>query len=83
MNCNSKSLGLAGGILWGISMLVLTLLAVKTGYALGFMNLMTEVYPGYSVSATGSLIGLIYGFVDGFIGGYVFASLYNWLNKKV
>jgi len=83
MALNPKNFGLAGGILWGLGMLVLTLISVGTGYATGFLSAIANLYPGYSISLLGSVIGLIYGFIDAFIGLYIFAWLYNWLEKKI
>ena len=82
MSLHPTKLGLAGGILWGLSMFVLTLVSVGTGYAAGFFNGMASIYPGYSVSPIGSIIGLVYGFLDAFIGLFLFAWLYNWLLKR-
>jgi len=82
MTLNAKYFGLAGGILWGLSMFVITLVSVFTGYGTGFLNIVSNIYPGYSISLLGSVIGLIYGFIDAFIGLYIFAWLYNWLEKK-
>ncbi|MCR4328468.1 MAG: bacteriophage holin [Patescibacteria group bacterium] len=77
---DAKKFGLAAGILWGAAMLVFTLISIATGYADEFMSLMANVYPGYTVSVEGSVIGLIYGFLDGFIGCYLFAAIYNKLH---
>lgn len=74
---SAKGLGLAGGILWGASMFVFTLIAFYTGYSADFIKLMMSVYPGYDLSIGGSFIGLAYGFADGFIGCYIFGWLYN------
>lgn len=82
MALNPKNFGLAAGILWGLCMLVITLISVVTGYAAGVLNIMASIYPGYSISLLGSVIGLVYGFIDGFIGLYIFAWLYNWLEEK-
>jgi len=79
---NAKNLGLAGGILWGLCMFICTWLAVSTGYALAFMNSLMSLYPGYTVTALGSVIGLVYGFIDGFVGLWLLAWLYNKLEKK-
>ena len=38
-----------------------------------------HLYRGYSISPSGSVIGLVWGFVDALIGGAIFAWLYNWL----
>ena len=78
---NAKSLGLAGGVLWGISMFIMTFAGVYSGYGTRFLQIMVDVYPGYEISVTGSFFGLAYGFVDGFIGLYLFGWLYNMFNK--
>ena len=82
MALNNKNFGLAGGILWGGSMLVLTLVSLATGYGSAFLSSISNLYPGYSISLLGSVVGLVYGFVDVFVGLYLFAWLYNWLEKK-
>jgi len=79
MLLNARKLGLAGGILWGLSMLVITLLCLWTGYGALFLDVMENVYPGYSISWGGSIVGLVYGFIDGFVGFFLLAWLYNKL----
>lgn len=75
-------LGLAGGILWGLSMWLCTLLALYTGYSKDFLLLFSSLYPGYSISWWGAFVGLLYGFADAFIGLFLFASLYNFLGRR-
>lgn len=77
---NAKNLGLAAGILCGVSMFVFTLIAMSTGYGDAWLKLMSSVYPGYTISFMGSILGLVYGFVDGFVGLFLFGWLYNRLN---
>lgn len=77
---NPKRLGLAGGILWGVSIFLMTLIGIHFDYGQSFFTLLKDIYPGYSVSYIGGLIGLVYGFVDWFIGLYILAWLYNKLN---
>lgn len=74
---NPKAFGLACGILWGIIVFIMTLIASYTAYGSGFLVILESVYPYYLISIPGAFIGLIYGFIDGFIGGAVFAWLYN------
>lgn len=74
---NPKKFGLAGGILWGLCMFACTILALYTGYAEMFLKMMGGIYPGYTISWVGGIIGLVYGFLDAFIGLYIFAWLYN------
>lgn len=78
---NTKNLALSAGIMWALSMFIMTIISMYTGYASQFINLMESIYPGYNLSWGGSILGLIYGFVDGFVGLYIFGWLYNKLNK--
>lgn len=41
-----------------------------------------RIYRGYTVSPTGSLIGLAWALVDGSIGGAIFAWLYNFIVSR-
>jgi hypothetical protein len=81
-NLNAKNLGLAGGFLWGVTMLVGTWISMASGWASGLFELTMGLYPGYSISFLGSVIGGIYGFVDAFIGLYIFGWLYNRFQNK-
>lgn len=78
-----KGLALAGGILWGASVLAVGLinLAVPT-YGLTFLWFISSVYPGYKAEPTliSVLIGTGYALVDGVIGGTIFAWLYNFFS---
>lgn len=82
MRLKPGALGLAGGILWGVALMIFTWITMNTGYAKEFLDLIAVGYPGYSISLTGSFIGLVLGFVDAFVGLYIFALLYNWLAGK-
>ncbi len=82
MPLNPKAFSLTAGIIWGLALLVLTLISVGTGFAAMFLNVIASIYPGYSISLLGSIIGLIYGFADASIGFYIFARIYNWLETK-
>jgi len=82
MSLDTKSFGLAGGILWSTGMVLMTILALTIAYGTSFLNMMAAVYPGYNVSGLGILVGGIYGFIDGFICTYLFAWLYNKLERK-
>lgn len=43
----------------------------------GEMLPLSLIYPGYYITAVGSLVGLVWAFIDGLIGGVIFAWLYN------
>lgn len=74
---NARRLGIAGGILWGISMFFMTWASILWDYGTPFLELMNTIYPGYEISPIGSVIGIGYGFLDAFIGLFVLAWLYN------
>lgn len=82
MVLDAKAFGLAAGILWAIGMFLLTLISIYTSYAAELLNLIATVYPGYSITLFGSIVGLIYGFIDGFVGCFIFVWLYNKLAVK-
>lgn len=81
MKLDVKAMAVAGGILWGASMFILTWVGIL-GYG---SNVTAEIaksyYIGYSVTPLGSVIGAIYGFCDAGIGLAIFALLYNKLAK--
>ena len=71
------SLGLAFGILWSISLVIVTILAMLYAYGTPFVALLGSVYIGYEATLLGTLIGAVWAFLDGFIGGLLLAWLYN------
>ena len=82
MKWNTKRFALAGGIMWALCLFVTTLVSVFTGgFAKAFLDGIASIYPGYSISLAGSVIGLIYGFLDVFVGVYIFAWIYKMLGK--
>ena len=83
MKINPKILGLTGGIMWGITMFIVTLASIGGGYGEAMLNVFASIYPGYSISVAGAFIGLVIGFIDAFIAIYIFAWLYNYLDKKL
>ena len=76
MQLNKTALGLAAGLLWGGSVLVVTLWVSFAGGG-DHIVLLSKFYFGYNVSVVGAFVGLLYGFVDGFICGWLLAWLYN------
>lgn len=78
---NAKNLGLAGGVTSGLMLMMLTLIAMMTGWGKPATNLLATVYPGYSTSFIGSLVGFVYGFIDGLISFYLIGFIYNALNR--
>ncbi len=70
---------LTGGIVWGATLFLTTILSVYTGYCKAFLDIWISVYPGFNISLFGSVIGLVYGFLDMFIGIYIIAWVYRKL----
>ena len=68
MRLNGKALGLAFGVLWGVTVFGGTLVVLAVGGG-EHLQLLSRFYLGYSVSAVGSIVGLVYGFVDGLADG--------------
>lgn len=77
MKLSPKAVGLALGILTGLGLFIMTILAVYTSYLTHIVELLVGVYPYYEISLQGAAAGLIWGFVDGLIGGLIFAWVYN------
>lgn len=71
------ALGLSLGVMWGLSVLIMGLVAFYFMFGTPFVTAMGVVYIGYEPSIVGSLIGGAIGFVDAFIGGVIIAWLYN------
>lgn len=84
MQLNVKACALAGAILWGAGLLLLTWWLIGFGQTNEeTAALISQVYIGYSIDVVGSFIGFFWGFVDGLFGGFLFAWLYNFLARRV
>jgi protoporphyrinogen oxidase len=69
------SLGTASGLILFLATFILVL---KGGDVVGpNLQLLSQYFPGYSVTLLGSALGLAYGFGTGFVGGWGFAFLRN------
>lgn len=77
MKLNVRAFALTCALVWGLGLFCLTWWLILFEGATGEPTLIGRIYRGYSLSATGSLIGLAWAFVDGLIGGAVFAWVYN------
>ncbi|WED42845.1 bacteriophage holin [Legionella cardiaca] len=71
------SLGLSLGILWGVFVLIIGLIATYNAYGKPFVAAMGGLYIGYQPTILGSLIGGLIAFIDFFIFGFLIAWLYN------
>lgn len=82
MKLNVKALALACGIVWGLSVFLLTYWYLIFGHPGLTLDKLRNIYFGYSVTWFGGIVGLIWGFIDGFIGGAFLAWLYNKFTKE-
>ncbi|MCP5098460.1 MAG: NAD(P)/FAD-dependent oxidoreductase [Chloroflexi bacterium] len=72
--------GLSVGIVSGLLLFIATILIVaqQDGTVINSnLSLLNQFFPGYSVTLSGSFLGLLYGFASGFIAGWLFAFLRN------
>lgn len=73
-------LGLSAGIIWGVSLFVMTIICIHTGYAQDLLNALVNLYPGYSLTYIGAVVGMVIGFADAGILFFLIAWLYNKFN---
>lgn len=79
MKLNVKAFSLTAGILWALTIFLLTFWFLIFGFEGNTLAKLHNVYFGYAVTWWGAFVGLVWGFVDGLICGAVFAWLYNKL----
>ncbi len=79
LKLEKRAFGLAMGATLGTLLFLMTMwLVVKDGGVVGpRLQLLSHFFPGYTVTAQGSLVGLAYGFATGFLAGWTFAFLRN------
>ena len=83
MKIRPLALGLSLGIVWGFALFITTWLCYFTGYGKLFLAVLAgSIYPGYSISPLGSVLGLVYGFIDLTIAGVLAGWIYNKLVKE-
>lgn len=81
MKLNVRAFALTCALLWGLGVFILTWWIIAFDGPTGEITWLGRVYRGYSISPTGSVIGLLWAFLDGLAGGAVFAWLYNLLSR--
>jgi hypothetical protein len=83
MELRKRALGLALGIVWGLTILLGTWWLLIFGGPGEIISKLSMFYRGYTYSWGGAIIGFIWGFVDGFIGGFLIAWVYNMVAKSI
>lgn len=76
---DKTALGVAVGVLGALTVSGATiLLTVKGGPLVGpTLALLGQYFPGYTVTAMGSVVGALYGFLTGFLLGWLTAAVRN------
>ena len=79
LRLNAPINGMTTGILAALGLFVATnWLVIKGGVVVGpNLGLLSQFFPGYTVTRSGSFIGAAYGFGLGFCVGFVVSLLYN------
>jgi hypothetical protein len=70
-----------GATFWGLTLFLATIIAITTGYGAPFLSVVGGIYPGFSISYSGSFNVLFFGFMDGFIICYLIA-FFSSNNRK-
>jgi hypothetical protein len=81
MKLNVRAIALSAGIIWALLIFLFTWWLYVRQISVGQPTLVGKIYPFFTISPLGSLLGLIYGFIDGLVVGAAFAWLYNRLRK--
>ncbi len=81
LRLNATIMGIITGFVIALGIFVVTnFLIIKGGPNVGLhLKLLSNFFPGYTVTFPGSIIGAIYGFISGLIIGYVVCAIYNWV----
>ena len=80
MKLSISGLAIASALLWGGGLLFVGVLNLMVpSYGVGFLEMMSSVYPGFKASSTigDVIVGTLYAAVDAGICGILFAWLYN------
>jgi hypothetical protein len=74
-------LALTSALIGGIGLFVITAwLVIKGGPRVGeHLRLLGQYFVGYSVTWTGSVVGLFYGALVGGLVGWAIGAIYNWI----
>jgi len=82
MKLRARALGLAIGIIWGVTIFLATIGSILVGKG-ETMSHLTVLLNGYRVTFGGAIVGLIWGVAGGFLFGAAVAWLYNMLHKAI
>jgi len=83
MRLNAAATAIGSGLLFGLLLFGVTIfLALRDGPAAGpHLGLLSQYFPGYSVTVFGSLVGFVYAALIGGAAGFLLASITNRLTR--
>lgn len=73
------ALGIAIGLTAGLGMFLLALVNIHDGAGSQLLDLLSSLYPGFTNTFKGAMIGLLWGCLNGFIHGFLIAFIYNFV----
>jgi len=77
MRLSPLAFGLAAGIMWGVHFVLVTVFNIAFGRAQAWVDVLVDLYPGYSPTVPGMLMGAGLGFLDALVFCAILAWLYN------
>ena len=83
MRLNAVATAIGLGLLFGLVLFVTTIvLALRDGPMAGpHLGLLSQYFPGYSVTVVGSFVGFVYAAIVGGVAGFLLAWITNRLTR--
>lgn len=76
---SSCALGIALGLTLGVGMFLLAICNIHGEVGNQLLDLLSAVYPGFTNTFKGAVVGLLWGSFNGFIHGFIIALIYNFI----
>lgn len=76
-----KALGMAFGLIWGLIVLVMGIVAHFHPIGVWFVNSVKAIYVGYEITWIGIAIGTLMAFVHLYLKGFILGIFYNMFVK--
>lgn len=83
MRLNVLAFGLATGIMWACQFIMVSAFNMIFGRAQAWVDVLTDLCPGYSATVPGMLAGAALGFVDALVFCSILAWLYNLIAGRM
>lgn len=83
MKLDVRAFALTCAVVWGLGLPLLTWWIIAFDGPSTDPTWLGQIYRGYNLTFTGSLIGAVWAFFDGLIGGAIFAFVYDLFSERV